>query len=294
MRSLLAGLALMMAAGPVWAKDIVGTWKTAENRPLTISYRDDDHMRMETGQDGYMLVRGDKVYAVNRKGGKWQAVDMDEMTGMMKMFGQGAVHAAAIREETVRFEPTGRSETIAGYKGNEYRVTYVDGSGQSHEQEVVLSDHPDVKELSDAWVGLASRMAQMIGKQTAEELERATRLVREKGYGGILRSGDDMILQSLERVSRKASYYELPSNVEMVHMGSMGMGSMGMGSMGAGSPSPAGSGANQGASAQEGSSPQGEAQDLASETGYELKEEAKQEAKDSAKRNLKKAIRGLW
>lgn len=279
-----ACLACLVTTGTAWA-DLVGTWKTDKNESFKISFRDKKHIRMEAGPDAYILVSGDKVYMVNRTKGKWKALDMDEMSGMMKMFGKGTANAKAIEGHKPHFEPTGRKETIAGYKGEVYRVTYSDASGRTNEHEMVLSDHPDIKELNQAWVSLASRMAQMTGRDTAEALERATQEAREKGYGGMLRSGDDMILEKLEKPSIKASYYQLPEGVELVHMSDMGKGA----SYHAGTETSQG-----GASGSSGGSLQGEAQDLASETANELKDEAKQEGKDSAKRNLKKAFKSLW
>jgi hypothetical protein len=278
----LACLACFVTAGTAWA-DLVGTWKTDKNESLKISFRDKKHIRMEAGPDAYILVSGDKVYMVNRTKGKWKAVDMDEMSGMMKMFGRGNVNAKAMEDYKPHFEPTGRKETIAGYKGEVYRVTYRDDSGRTQEQEMVLSDHPDVKKLNQAWVSLASRMSQMTGGNTAEALERATREAREKGYGGMLRSGDDMILEKLEKPSMKASYYRLPEGVELVHMSNMGKGASHQG----------GTESSPGASGSSGVQAEDE-EDFVAETSRELEAEAKQEGKDSAKRNLKKAIRGLW
>ncbi len=121
----LACLACLVTTGTAWA-DLVGTWKTDNNDSFKISFRDKEHIRMEAGPDAYILVSGDKVYMVNRTKGKWKAVDMDEMSGMMKMFGKGTVNAKAIEGNKPHFEPTGRKETIAGYKGEVYRVTYSD------------------------------------------------------------------------------------------------------------------------------------------------------------------------
>jgi hypothetical protein len=215
---------------------------------------------MEAGPEGYILVSGDKAYMVNRSKGKWKAFDMDEMSGMMKMFGQGGTTAETMENYRPHFEPTGRKETIAGYKGEVYRVTYEDSSGRKQEQEMVLSDHPDVKKLNRAWISLASRMGQMTGRDVAEALEQATRESWEKGYGGMLRSGDDMVLEKIEKPSLKASHYRLPEGVEMVHMSNMETGE----------------------------------EDFVSETSRELEEEAKREAKDSAKRGMKRALRSLW
>lgn len=212
MRLLLTVLVILMTTGTGWAKDISGTFRTNGNNPLTIDYRDDEHMRMKVGPDNYVLVIGDKVYAVSRMKGKWKAYDMDEMAAMMKQFGKGPA-PDQLKGGKLHFEPAGRKETIAGYTGTVYWAKYTDASGHTDKEEVVLSNHPDVKRLHEAWISLANRMAQMFDKETSKALEQVSKMANEKGYGGMLRSGDDMILESLQKVSRKASYYELPKDV---------------------------------------------------------------------------------
>ena len=147
-----------------------------------------------------------------------------------------------------------------------------------------MSDHPDIAKLSQSWVALASRMAQIMGRDAAEELRQATQAAREHGYGGILRSGDDMILQSLKRTSLKSSHYELPKGVQMVGMPTMG---------GAAAP-PQGSGQGPYGAAQSSSAREADEEDLVSESAREISKTARDEATESAKDSLRKAIRGLW
>jgi hypothetical protein len=184
---------------------------------------------------------------------------------MMKMFGQNTPSATGNKAGQTRFEPTGRKETVAGYKGEVYRLIYTDASGKTREEEVVLSDHPDIKELNKSWIALASRMAQIMGRDAAEELRQATQAAQEHGYGGMVRSGDDMILESLEKTSLKASHYQLPKGVQMVHM-----------------PNKAGA------------APEADQEDYIAESTREISETARDEATESAKDSVRKAIRGLW
>jgi hypothetical protein len=189
------------------------------------------------------------------------------MAGMMNMFGQNPASATGQRAGKTRFEPTGRKETVAGYKGEVYRLIYTDASGKTREEEVVLSNHPDVKELNKSWIVLASRMSQIMGRDAAEELRQATEAAQKHGYGGMLRSGEDMVLKSLEKTSLKDSHYQLPKGVEMVNMQDPG-GAVTKG--------------------------QGSQEDHLSESAGEISETAQDEAKESAKDSVRKAIRGLW
>lgn len=275
MRAVIIILALLVTTGTGWA-DIVGTWKTGNDQTLKVSYRDTNHIRMDVGAEGYMLVSDEKVYMVTRSDGKWTAMDMDEMAGMMKLFGQKAPDKTGRSVGETRFETTGRKETIAGYEGEVYRVIYTDSSGKASEQEVVLSNHPDVKELNQSWIALASRMAQIMDRNAADELKHATQAAREQGIGGMLRSGEDMILQNLKRTSLKASHYKLPKGVQMVAMPDMGSG---QGYRRASQPS----------AVQEA----GE-EDFVSESAREISKTAQDEATESAKDSVRKAIRSLW
>jgi hypothetical protein len=283
MRSILVVLALLVTIGTAWA-DVVGTWKTGQNQTLKVSYRDKDNIRMDAGAEGYMLVTGDKVYMVSQRDGKWTAMDMDEMGQMMKLFGHQAQAATGKSAGKTSFKPTGRKETVAGYKGEVYRVIHTDSSGKKHEQEVVLSNHPDVKELNQSWVVLASRMAQIMGKDAAAELKQATEAAREQGVGGMIRAGDDMVLQSLEKKSLKASHYKLPKGVEMAQMPNMGGGA---------APQAGGQG-TYGGSQQPSAAGEAGQDDFVSDTTDEFADAAKDEAKESAKDSMRKAIRGLW
>lgn len=285
MRSLIVMITLLATAATGWA-DIVGTWKTEDNQALKLSYRDDNHIRMDTGPDSYILVSGSKAYLLSRERGTWQASDLDQMVAMMQqMFGKGDLDPQALVEVKPRFEPTGRTESIAGFKGEVYKVTYVDPDGKEERTEVVLSKDPDVKRLNQGWSSLASRLAQMLGKDTAEALEQATKASMEQGLGGMLRTGNEMVLQSLEKPSLSASHYELPPGVEMV----------GIGETGAGAARQAGSEAGEtGLGEDLASEAAGEIRDTAEEGAREIKDEAKEEAKDTMKKGMRKAIEGLW
>lgn len=92
---------------------------------VRLAVRDADHVRMDTSQDGYMLVRGEKVYSVSKDdSGKWMVMDMDQMGkmtsgGLAGFFGGGNDDPKAYKATYVK---TGKSESIAGYTGAVYNV----------------------------------------------------------------------------------------------------------------------------------------------------------------------------
>ena len=68
----------------------------------------------------------------------------------------------------------------------------------------------------------ASRMAQMLGQDSARKLDQSLKSAKMKGYGGMLRYGKDMILQSVEKPSLDIAHYQLPPGVKMMDMPSAG------------------------------------------------------------------------
>lgn len=214
MRKLLVILCitLLVPAAALAASDVVATYKYADGSMVTLCTRDASHVRMDTSPTSYMLLKGDKTYAVSRDDdGVWHAVDMDKMKGMSmsgltSMFGGGTSP-----EYDVRYEKTGKTERIAGYKGAVYNaVVFEDGKVVGRE-EMVLSTHSNIKKLTDAWMAMASRMNKM-NQCFGDSIEEAKKM----GYGGVLRYGNDMRLSKLQVTSLKSSYYSLPSGAQQV------------------------------------------------------------------------------
>ena len=107
---------------------------------------------------------------------------------------------------------TGTTETIAGIRGEVYEVTIQDKNGNIETEQLVLTDDPAVIELSEAFLGFTGSM---IGADYMNPLKTAL----PKGKHGLLRIGDGMIVESLDRNTPAASIFELPS--EPVNFGGM-------------------------------------------------------------------------
>ena len=199
------------------ASDIIATYKYSDGSMMTLCTRDAQHVRMDTSPTSYMLLKGNKVYGVNKgDDGSWQVMDMDQMQnlgGMSSMFGGGATSTT---EYEVRYEKTGKSEKVAGYNGTVYKaVTYEDGKVVSRD-EIVLSSHSNIKKLSDGWASIAARMGQSMGQQMAQSLEQSAKEAKKLGYGGMLRYGNQMRLSNLQVKNLNSSYYDLPAGAQVV------------------------------------------------------------------------------
>jgi hypothetical protein len=122
-----------------------------------------------------------------------------------------------------------------------------------------------------------------MGNDAAEELKQATEAAQEQGFGGVIRAGDDMVLERLEKKSMPASTYELPKGVEMARMPNMG-----------GATATKGGGQGNYGAPQSPDPEEAGQEDFVSETTSEFADAAKDEATESAKDSMRKAIRGLW
>ncbi len=191
------------------AGDLISTWKEADGGIMTLAVRDKAHIRMDSTPDNYMLLSGKKVYVVVRENGQWTAMDMDQMSGIMKMFGDGSSTTPSHMKTT--YASTGHSETIAGYEGNVYTTETRDAAGKTVDKgEVVFSKAVDIVRINEAWLSLASAMARIAGPELSKQLDSAARQAYQSGYGGILRVDKDLKLVSVKKSAIDDAYFELP------------------------------------------------------------------------------------
>jgi len=199
------------------ASDIVATYTYSDGSMVTLVTRDAQHVRMDTSPTSYTLLSGGKVYSVScDESGACNVMDLGQMAGMASgfssMFGGG--DEPDTTEYDVRYEKTGRTETVAGYKGTVYEAKIYENGKLTSREEMVLSTHSNIKKLSEGWIAMAEALTQSMGDSFDDSMEEAKKM----GYGGMLRSGDDMRLTSLKIKNLNSSYYKLPANSQQVQM----------------------------------------------------------------------------
>jgi hypothetical protein len=271
MKSIIAALSLLLLTPfSAWSEDIVATWQHQQDVTMELATRDANHIRLNIGPDNYVLVAGEKVYMVTKSGQEWTVMDMDQLAGLASGLTTPAAPAA---EEKDRYRSsvteTGRTETIAGYKGTVYVIETKDKSGKVIDStEAVFSKHADVRQVNAAWQAIAVRMATIVGKDTSQAVDQATREAEKSGYGGVLRIGE-MQLKEIRKPTLEAAYFELPEGARMMDMGSFQPGK------------------DQGADATKDS-------DFAKEVGQEAGETAKQEVKQNTVDAVKKGVGNVF
>jgi hypothetical protein len=225
MRNLLIVCLLFFASTAIAATDIVATYKYQDGNMVTVVTRDARHVRMDTSATSYLLLQEDKVYSVSQDdSGQWMAMDMGQMkavtsSGFTSLFGGGETKTK--KEYSVKYEKTGQKEKVAGYTGVVYDVEVMEGGKVVRRDEVVLSSHSDLKKVNEGWSAIASKMGEVMGEEMAKSVEQATMEAKKEGYGGMLRYGDEMKLESLKKMSLDISYYQVPPGAQYIEMGQM-------------------------------------------------------------------------
>ena len=206
---------LLMPMSARAALDIVATYTYSDGTMVTLVTRDAQHVRMDTSPTSYTLLSSGTVYSVTcDESGACNAYDLSQMMkaggGLSSMFGGGESEP----EYAVRYEKTGRTESVAGYKGTVYEVRVFEDGKVVDRDEMVLSKHSNIKKLTEGWIAMAEAMTQTMGQSFQDSMEEAKKM----GYGGMLRYGTDMRLTSLTVKNLNSSYYTLPANSQQVQV----------------------------------------------------------------------------
>jgi hypothetical protein len=219
MRVLLTLFLVLSLPWTAFAADLLVTWQDGEGNLMKVAHRDDTHIRMDTQPDTYTLLIGDKIYMVTKDEGEWQVVDLDQMSGMMKMFGSAA-DTPKIEDYKTSFVKTGRTEKIASYKGTVYVVEVRDGENKLlQKDEIVFSRNSDVRRASRAMMTISTKMASKMGPDLSAEMDKAMEQAAENDYGGTLRYGTDMKLTNIEKGALPDGYFRLPQNAGQADVG---------------------------------------------------------------------------
>jgi hypothetical protein len=119
----------------------------------------------------------------------------------------------------LKYSKTGKSETVAGYKGEVYTLTWRDNKG-THTEDAVLSSHKDVREFFGAWMHLAKSLASSVGQEIA--LDKTVWDFLEREGKGVLRLGEEFRVLSIEARKVDANRFVLPAEpMQMPKMGRM-------------------------------------------------------------------------
>lgn len=167
----------------------------------SIRYVDKQHVRVDTidvnKRQTTIMKLGDKVYLISGE----VVQDMDQLAGMMAMIGKGA-KASRAEHVAVKYEDTGRTETIAGITGKVYQF---EDRGKKHE--IVLAQD---KDLQAAVVSLVEMTKASVGVMSDDPMNRAQQDASIQGMA-LLRLDDAWRLQSINDDPIADSVFVLPA-----------------------------------------------------------------------------------
>lgn len=220
----LAAMATVVVAGNVIASGIATIQAdNAQDSTMGVEYLDNSKVRMnvpgkESG-DSYMLLLDGKIYMVSSSGGQTMVMDMAQLGSMARGFGVDTGGGDSFKQELLKYNKTGKSETVAGYKGEVYTLTWRDNKGM-HTEDAVLSSHKDVREFFGAWMHLAKSLASSVGQEIA--MDKTVWDFLEREGKGVLRLGEEFRVLSIEARKVDANRFVLPAEpMQMPKMGRM-------------------------------------------------------------------------
>lgn len=226
-RALYPALLLTLGLGAGSASADIAEVINADGDNMTFEY-EGDQLRIEIKKDkGYMLVLGERIYAVSDENGEIMVIDVKQTLSMFGNMAQSAIpDMAGVNVESL--EATGRSETVAGIKGEVYKLSYTDMEGRPQESELVLSSDRRAMGFRDAVHRMASTLSSMLAQQGTHDRLQAQLAAQELG---VLRYGEDMRVTSITETRVADARFVLPAEpTDLTGLGGLfGAGALGGG-----------------------------------------------------------------
>jgi hypothetical protein len=207
MRSIITASTLLFFTAVTAQADVQGVYSMQRGGSMKISYKDENHIRIDMMKNSFILIRKDSTLIVNKSPGQgWMAMDMAKMGGMAQsMMGKPAQSSWT----NIKIKKTGKRETVAGYKGQVYNMTaIINGKRETHE--MVLSREPEVMAMHKALGLHARRMAKSMGNTNDMDYREMQKQMDRQKIGGMLRYDKVLKLKSLGKKNLSANYYSLP------------------------------------------------------------------------------------
>lgn len=180
-------------------------------RAYTVDF-DQRNLRLEDNQRRgiHLLSRDGVLYAVSSAAGQPIVVSGNAVIGLLNAGGRQAATGTDDIQKLVSLKPTGRSQTIAGIRGTQYTISYVDRGGRTRNENLVLSDDPDLRLLTHGFGQAVLDFQQRAGVDTQGARELLAELERQGK--GLLAFGQHYRLASLDRNTPSPERFALPGS----------------------------------------------------------------------------------
>lgn len=185
-----------------------------DNQSHQLLWDDQQMVRMNMPDEGaYMLLRAGKVYMISPQAAGGMPMVM-EIGGMMQGMAAAAMSESnsPLTQRIESIKATGATEEIADITGHVYDVVLKDAQGKTENKQLVLTDNAAVTDMTNAFFELSGTM---LGKQVLDDFKNSLPTDRR----GLLRAGNDLVLQSISSDKPAAGSFDLPA--EPTDMGNM-------------------------------------------------------------------------
>lgn len=183
--------------------DIVSTYNVGQEK-LTLSHRDDTHIRLDRNSVGHFVIDGSKAAGVLTQGTNKVVLNTEQMAALLAG-ANGEQQVAIPNTQNVKLTDTGTFRQVAGISGRVFQLT--DGRGA---YQVVLTDHPRVVAASNALLQVIRHFATAMGNQNGARILALDVAFRNHPYRGVLAVDGTMTMTSIADLPRPASFYQVP------------------------------------------------------------------------------------
>ncbi|WP_414729632.1 hypothetical protein [Zhongshania aliphaticivorans] len=202
MRSVILSILLATSASFAYA-DVIARYAMGPET-LVLSYRDDQHIRVDRGQMAYSIINGDQATAIISQGGAQIVMNVDDMGDVIASAQQG--QSISIPDtHAVSLKPTKEFSNIAGFKGRLYIAS--DGANSYR---TVLTDSPAVIEASDALRQFFRRFAGAMKNDRGNKLLALENSFKDQTERGVLYVEGGFKLLSISQEPRSSGHYTPP------------------------------------------------------------------------------------
>jgi len=195
---------VLLASSQLAHGDLIANYSAGTDL-LTLSYRDDQRIRVDRRSGGYTVINGPRAVAVLNQGAGNMVLDANQLAVVLG--GLGESQGVSIPDTSdVRLVDTGAVVVVAGFSGKVFHAS--DGRGTYR---LVLSDNPQVIAASDALRHFFRRFAVAMGNAQGARILALDTAFRDHPYRGLLHVEGGVKLESIGQIQRADSYYQIPA-----------------------------------------------------------------------------------
>jgi hypothetical protein len=195
--------------------DVTGIWVVQGDQKVTVEYRDPQSVRLNFNGGASVLINQGRPYLLQETAQGWRVLDIDQIKQQMDMalsampiqLPRLSARSPKLTQPIVEMKDAGRSEVVAGIKGQVYEVKLTYPDGRVTKDEAVLANDPRLASLQDALTKIAKANVQNIPGGHIP-IPEAVEHVQGKG---ILRYGSQMRLEKLNDAAIDSNRFELPA-----------------------------------------------------------------------------------